>query len=188
VFSWRNSQADSIHRVHPTAFHTNAQWDPRTKLFFDTCLASNDVSSGTPRPTPGSEAACSRLFYLVPRSHKSISRDENASHVYLPRCRCLNLWSSMHVFELDSAWKFVYLWLFQGLWLATFLRVARRADFVAVIPSVKEAFVRLAEWLLTLVAQDVGTVKIPFFWFLVCFPSRNFVRNCMICHKSGLKN
>jgi hypothetical protein len=36
-------QADSIHRAHPTAFHTNVQRDPRTKLFLNTCLAGVEV-------------------------------------------------------------------------------------------------------------------------------------------------
>jgi hypothetical protein len=82
------------------------------------------------------------------------------------RCRCLNLGSSLHVFELDSTWKFpLQIFLLevclsqvisiQGLWLATFLRVASGADLATVNSKKGERrVVRLVEWLWTFGAQD----------------------------------
>jgi hypothetical protein len=49
--------------------------------------------------------------------------------------------------------SFVYLRLFQGLWLAISLRVARGADLINT-GNPKGEVVRLAVWLLTLGAQD----------------------------------
>jgi hypothetical protein len=59
--------------VHPTAFHTNVQWDPRTKLFLNTWLAAARCLSRV--------KVTSMQVFVV---------------------------SSLHVFELDSTWKFPF--------------------------------------------------------------------------------
>jgi hypothetical protein len=75
-----------------------------------------------------------------------------------PRSTCLN-WTAQRNFHSSYiCLRFVYLRLFQGLRLATFLWVARGADLATVTPRVKEA-----EWLLTIGTQD-EIAKLPTKW------------------------
>jgi hypothetical protein len=70
-------------------------------------------------------------------------------------------WILMHVFELDSTWKFplqislLEVCLFQGLWLSG----KRGADLANVNPKGEMSVVWLTEWLLTLGAQDGSTLS-----------------------------
>jgi hypothetical protein len=102
--------ADSVHRVHPTAFHTNVQWDPRTKLFLNTCLAG---VQGRVCPCASLDAG---VWILDPRCiclnwiahgyfHSRHWQESKAGLSCRPQWP-LNLGSSMHMFELNSAWIF----------------------------------------------------------------------------------
>jgi hypothetical protein len=67
------------------------------------------------------------------------------------QCKCLN-WNFHSRYP---CLRFVYIMLFQGLWLATFLRVATGADLATTVNSKGErSIVRLAECLRTVGAQD----------------------------------
>jgi hypothetical protein len=71
-----------------------------------------------------------------------------------PWCTRLNLIEHGKFHSRYPCLRFVYLRLFQGLWLGTFLQVARGADLTTVNSEGERSVVRLVEWLLTLGAQD----------------------------------
>jgi hypothetical protein len=81
------------------------------------------------------------------------------SHTCRPRRRCLNLGSSMHMFEMDSTWN-IPAW---GLFISGYFKACDWPPFCELqgdqiwqllIPKGERIVVRLVEWMLTIGAQD----------------------------------